>query len=117
MLTVEHHDAIVNLLETNAICIEHRAAPIARESVSVDVDDIDIAGPQSDSLLEHSSAFINQRVDGSFENLSVVQKPRANTGVRGHLMNQLDHVGIRNRFAIALVAVPPLSCFLAEATH
>ena len=55
--------AVVDLLQADAVGVEHRAAAPGREAVAGQVDDVDVGGAQREALLEDARAFVDQRVD------------------------------------------------------
>src|SRR4029453_7674239 len=117
VLPVKRRNAVVDLLQTDPVGKEHRAASIAWESISVHVNHVDVSGAQRDSFIQHPRSLVDERVDRSLENLIVAQQFLANAGRGGHLVNQLDDIRIGDRLAIAVVAVPTLPCFLTEPPH
>jgi hypothetical protein len=76
-------DAREDPIEADAIGVEHRAAAPCREAVAVDVDGIDVRGPQRQSFVEHARALVDQRVNRALDNRVVGEGPLCDAGLAG----------------------------------
>ncbi len=64
---LEFQNAVVDFLQSHGIGVPHGAAAIGRESVAIEVDDVDIDGAQGESFFEDARAFVDQRVDAAID--------------------------------------------------
>ena len=69
MLQLESADPIIDLLQANRAGVPHRAATVSRETVAVDVNDVDIDGPLSDPFFKDAGTFVDQGVKRALEDL------------------------------------------------
>jgi len=97
--------------------VEHRTAAIRGETVPCEIDDVDVARPQRNPLLEHPCAFVDERVDRPIENLRVADGATPHAGRRGRVFDQREDFRIWRRFAVFAIAIPPLASLLAEPPH
>ena len=58
-----------DLVEADRLRVEHRSALGRRETIAREVDDVDVARPQRDALLEDARAFVDQREDAALHDL------------------------------------------------
>src|SRR6267142_435387 len=116
MNRVETPHRLQDLVQADGVGIEHRATAIAREAVTVDVDDVDVGCPQCNALFQDFCALVDQRVDAALEDLLVGDRAALDPRfLRGFEDQCLDR-GIGNRRAIAwLIAVPACTGCLTEA--
>ena len=66
------HDAI----EAECVGVEHRAAAIARKTISREVDDVEIGGTQRDTFLDDARTFVHQREHAPVDDLVVLDLAR-----------------------------------------
>src|SRR4030088_3221183 len=95
----------------------HRSAPVRRKSVAVEIDDVDVDGPQRVSLFENPSSLIYQRVNAAIDDLFGGNLPLRHSCLRAPFPHQRMHLGVRTRAPTLVVAVPPLHRFLSVAPH
>src|SRR5712692_4715098 len=115
---VETPHRLQDLVQADGVGIKHRPAAIAREAVTVDIDDVDVGCPQCDALLQDICAFVDQRVDAALEDLLVGDFAALDPRLLRGLHNQRLDRGIGNRRAIAgLIAVPACAGLLSEASE
>src|ERR1700675_3259209 len=117
MLLVELPHAIVHLLQANRVRVPHRTAAIRRESVAVEVDDVDIHGAKGVAFFKNARTFVDQRVDATVHDLVCRNFSLRNFRLRGPLAHELLDFGIRHRAALVVILVPTRAGFLAEASH
>src|SRR5882762_8167899 len=68
---VEGRHVGVDFLEADLIGVEHRAPAVAREAVTVEVGDVDVARAERDALLEDARTLVDKRPLASLEDLLV----------------------------------------------
>ena len=102
---VKFTNAVVHLLESDRVGVHHRPTAKRGESVTVDIDKVDIDGPQCDSLLQNLRTFIDQCVNHSIDNLRVADFTAFDSGIDGGRFDQLLDIWIDRRIA-SLVGVP-----------
>ena len=64
------------------------ARRVGGEAVAVDVDDVDVAGPQGDAFVEDSRAFVDEGVDRPLDDLLGGDRPRRDPGLAGRLLGE-----------------------------
>src|SRR6516164_3554706 len=107
VLFLELPDPGVDCLQPDRVAIPHRPAAVGGEPVSVDVNDVDVAGPQGDALLQNSRTLVDEGVDGPLDDLIGSDFARRNAGFAGRLRGEPCGVRVRRRGAPAsLVTVP-----------
>src|SRR5438105_2022524 len=57
---LKRFDGVQNLVESDGVRVEHRAAAVGREAVAGEVDHVDVGGAQRDALLEDVRALVHQ---------------------------------------------------------
>ena len=57
----------VDLIQPDGVGIPHRTAAIGRESVAVQINDVDVDGAQRDAFLENARALIHQGIDATVD--------------------------------------------------
>src|SRR5437868_1688192 len=67
VLLLELRNSTQHTFQANRVRIPHWSATVCREAVAVDINDVDVAGPQCDSLLQYLCTFIDQRIDRSLD--------------------------------------------------
>src|SRR6266699_1644080 len=55
----------VHVAQADGVGMKHWPAAIAREAVTIDVNDVDVGCPQRDTLFEEFCARVDQRVDAA----------------------------------------------------
>src|SRR5262245_9021408 len=117
MLFLELANSLKYALKANRIGIPHRTAAIGWESVTVDVDDVDVRSPKGESLLENLRTFVDERVNCPLDDLLSGHLPPLNAGCPRCIGDNRFHFGIRRRRSVAFgIAIPAPAGFLAEAT-
>src|SRR6185369_554312 len=102
----------------HGVRVEHGAAAMDGEAVAVDVDDVDIAGPEREAFLQDLGALVDEGVDAALEDLLVADRAALDAPLLGGLRDERFDLGIRHRRAAALlVAIPAGARLLAEAAH
>src|SRR6187399_2031031 len=61
--------------QPDRIGVEHGSAAITRESITHAPDDVDVAGPLRDTLLEDAQSLVQQGIDAALEDLLVGMQP------------------------------------------
>src|SRR4051794_16962788 len=79
-LAVECLDPIENLCQADLIRTAHGAASIGGESVSRQVDDVDVGGAGRYPVLEHAGTLVDHRVKSTLANLLVCNRPPHDAG-------------------------------------
>ena len=80
--------------------VPHRAAVMRRKTVTVDVDDVDVAGTQRDALFQEIVAAVDQRVEQAVADFVVASTSRgAMPALRGFLGEKPLDLRIGDRFA------------------
>src|SRR5258708_39742512 len=64
---LEFTDSFIDCFQSNGVRIPHGTAAIGRESVPVQVNDIDIDGAQRIALFEDTRAFVDERVEAALD--------------------------------------------------
>src|SRR6266851_746149 len=95
----------------------HGPAAVSRESVTIEIDDVDVDRPQRVSFFKNPGASVDQRVNTAIDNLFGGNLPRRNSALGAPLLHQRSHFGIGTRAPVLVVAVPPLRRFLSVAPH
>src|SRR5262249_50650563 len=96
---------------------EHRAAPVHRPAVTVDPDDIDVARPDGDLLLENLGALVHQRVEQALEDLLVRDGAARDAELSRALGDNLLDLGIGSGGTASAVCIVTGARLLAEAAH
>src|SRR6185312_8511504 len=91
----------------------HRTALVGRESVPVDEHHIDIARAHRDTLLEHASTLVHQRMQQAIQDLRVRQGPARDALFRGDGLDQLQDLRVGAACA-AFVTVEPPAALLSQ---
>jgi hypothetical protein len=101
--------------KTHGVGIEHRAAAEIRKAVACDVHDVDVGGARRNALLENAGALVDQRIEGTLDDLLIAHLAALQAEALGLLQHDLgDRLG-RNGGALArLVVIPSRTAFLAE---
>src|SRR5579864_5439412 len=60
-------DSIVNFLQADGVGIKHRPAAMRRESISVEINNVDVDGAEGEAFLQNPRAFIDERVDAALD--------------------------------------------------
>src|SRR6185437_12782960 len=68
---VEALDVLQHALEADRIRIEHRPAAPGRKTVTRDIHNVDIAGPQGDALLQQHGALVDRAVDAALDDFLI----------------------------------------------
>src|SRR5580700_6161459 len=110
----------IDLLQTDGIGVPHRPTTISGESVAIDINDVDVDGPQRVAFLQNPRAFVHQRVDDAVDDLFIGNRARCYTGVLARLPDQAVDFRIVHRLAVGIVFIPagasllPVLSLLAE---
>src|SRR5258708_30629485 len=67
VLLLELADSFINCFQSNVVRIPHGTTAIGRESVAVQVNDIDIDGSQRKTLFGGTRAFVGERVEAALD--------------------------------------------------
>src|SRR5262249_10732444 len=78
--SLELPDPGVDRLHPDRVGIPHRPAAVGGEPVAVDVNDVDVAGPQGDPLFQDSRALVDEGVDGPLDDLVGSNSARRDAG-------------------------------------
>src|SRR6185295_18938938 len=118
VLLLEGADVVVHRRRPHRVRIEHGAAPMNREAVAIDVDDVDVRGAEREALLEDPRPLVDEGVDAALEDFLVGDGAALDSPLlRGLGDERLDlGIGLR-RAAALLVAIPARAGLLAEAPH
>src|SRR5882724_358032 len=105
-------------LEPDLIGPEHRAAPVDWPAVAVDPDHVDVARPDRDLLLQDLGPLVDHRVEQPRQDLVLPDLPPGDAHLARYLDDDLLHVGVGDRGAVALlVAEVTRAGLLAEAAQ
>ena len=74
-------DALVNILQTNRICVPHWAASVWRKAVTIDVDDVDIHGAHGEAFIEDTRALVDERIYTTIDDLVLRDFPLRDTSL------------------------------------
>src|SRR6185436_1685534 len=108
--------ARIHLIQTDGVGIEHRAASVARETVTVEIDDIDVARAQGNTLVQNLRSLVDQRIHATLQNFLVADLTPFDAGILRGLDDERFDYGVGDRSAIAgLISVPARASFLPEA--
>src|SRR5437868_14953855 len=110
--------AIQNGLESDGIGIKHGSAAVTRKAEAVDINNVDVARAQSETLLQNIRAFIGERSHSARDDLVIGDGAPIDAAFGGGLVGQLVDQRIGNRRAAALfIAIPSGAGLLAVASH
>src|SRR5262249_17600402 len=90
---------------------------ISRKSISVEVDEVDVARPRRVTSLEDTGTFIDQNVNAAIHDFFRHDLTLGDVRFKRRLADQFGHFGIGNRPPVFVVLVPAGSRLLAEASH
>src|SRR5579872_5040815 len=112
----ERHDLVVDPRHTELVGVPHGPTMVRREAVAVDVDDIDVARPQSDAVAQEIGAGVDQRVHRALDDLFVAHVAAlGDAGLRGLFREELLDLGIAHGIAAALlVRIEPDAGLLSQ---
>src|SRR5260370_3399348 len=116
-LLVKFADAIVNILQTHSIRIPHRAATIGRETVAVEIDDIDVHGAKGKTFFEDARTFVDERVEAAIYDFLSADLALRNVRFGNPACNEPNHLRVRSWPTLFIVSVPAGTCFLAVAAE
>ena len=71
VFVVETTHCVVDGFDTDQIGPKHRAPPVARETVPVHPDNVDITGPLSQAFFQNLGSFVDERVEAPFQDVLV----------------------------------------------
>src|SRR6185503_20127177 len=113
-------NTLQNLIESDAIRIEHRPAAVGRKAVAGEVDHVDVRGAQRDAFFEDVGAFVHQGIDQSLHDLLVGDRSRLGADFFPVSGQNLINLGVGDRLAricpsSGLVSVEALAGLLPEA--
>jgi signal transduction histidine kinase/CheY-like chemotaxis protein len=109
---------VADRLEAGLVGPEHGAAAVDGPAVAVDPDDVDVAGPDGQALLEDLGRLVHHRVEQPLEDLLVGESPARDAGRLRDLGDDPLDLGVGMGRAIpTLVTVEAGSGLLAEAPH
>src|SRR5579871_3615615 len=118
VLLLEATDPLENSVKAHCAGVPHRSTSVRGKAVAVDVDDVDIDGPQSDPLFQNLGTFVDEGVKGAFQDFFVCDPAPRNPCLASALRDELLHVRIGDcpsgRF---FVAIPAAAGFLAKTAH
>ena len=64
-------DGAHDVVEADHVSVEHRSAAIQRESITGQVDDVDVGCAQRDAFLDDARALVHQRIDAAVYDFAV----------------------------------------------
>src|SRR5439155_26373929 len=118
VLVAKLADAIVHFLQSHRARIPHGSTAVGGETITVDINDVDVHGPQRDALLEDPGAFVDERIYGSLYDLVVADCAPLDARCAGAFLDNLFHLGIRHSSPVVrFVLVPARAGLLAKASH
>ena len=103
IFSFEFLDVRQDIVETNLVCPEHWPAGDFWKAVTIDVDDIDVAGTNGDAIFQDSSTFIDHRIQATLKHFIVIDIVYINgygfPEVTGGPMFWADQIGLDNILA------------------
>src|SRR6266404_3646828 len=67
VLLLEFADSFINCFQTNGVRIPHGTTAISRETIAVEIDDIDVHGAQRIALYEDPRALVHKSVEAAID--------------------------------------------------
>src|SRR5258708_36798086 len=86
-------NTVVNRLQANGIGIEQWTASIPRKAVARTPDDGDVAGARRNTLLEYATAFVDEGVHSSLDDLVGAVNALRDIQAPRRVLKNLDGVG------------------------
>src|SRR5215467_1961872 len=117
MTLVKFLDSCDHRTEANSVGVEHGAAAPRRESVAVEVHDVDVGRAQRDALTEQMSALVHQREDTAIHNFVAADGAPLDARLASGLLDQSGGFGIGRGLTVFVILRPSTSGLLAEAPH
>src|SRR5271169_5448435 len=105
MLPVKFADALVDLLETHGICIPPWSAAVRRESITVDVNDVDVDRAKCVALFEDARALVNESIDAAIDDFLRRNLALPDSGVGGPFAHQFGDFRIASSIPVFVVLV------------
>src|SRR5260370_23279562 len=105
------------MVQADGVGVEHGTAAPGGESITVEVDDIDVGGAQCDALLQKFGTFIDQCEHAPVYDLFRCNVAALDSSVAGGLLD--ERLGFRvGRWIATLVVLRPAAAgLLAVAAH
>ena len=69
MLLLKFANALINFRQSHCVGIPHRTAAVGGESVTVEINDVDVDGAECVALFENSRAFVDERIGAAIDDL------------------------------------------------
>ena len=95
-------DVPVYVVQPDLVRVVHRPATVLREAVAIDVHHVDVAGPQGDAVVEQLGADVDERVQASLQDFTLVEFLAFEAELGAGLGDDLGDRGIRLSLAAAL---------------
>ena len=102
MPLLEFADAFVDVFQSQRIRIPHRSAAIGGETISIEINDVDINGPKGKAVFKDSGPFIDEGIDTPIDDLARTDLALRNTRVGDPLANPPCDQRIWSRAALRL---------------
>src|SRR5258708_7055821 len=115
VLLLEFTDSFIDCFQSDRVRIPHGTAAMGRESVAVQINDIDIDGAQRIALFKDTRAFVDERVEAALDDFFSRDLALRNSRFGGPLPHQLSHFGVGKGMPLVVILVPAGAGFLSIA--
>src|SRR6202035_1449948 len=85
---------------------------MGRESVAVDINNVDVGSAQREALLQYTRTFVHQSVEAAIRDLRRRDFTLPNAGFVDPFTDEFANGRIRRRPPLVVVFVPARACFL-----
>src|SRR5467141_1556082 len=113
VLLLEFADSFINCFQTNGVRIQHGTTAISRETIAVEIDDIDVHGAQRIALYEDPRALVHKSVEAAIDDFFSRDLALRNSCFGGPLPHQLSHFGGGKGVPLVVIFVPACPGLLA----
>src|SRR5262249_5122432 len=117
MAPLEFANPVQDPWQPYGISIPHRAAPMDREAISIQVDDVDIDRSERVALFQDSGSLVDQGIDAAIDNLFGRDLPLLDPGFGGPFSDQVGHFRVAVGPAILIILVPARAGLLPVTAH
>src|SRR4030095_16980029 len=103
---LKRENPIEDFLQADGVRVPHWTAAITGESITCQIDRIDIGGTQRITFLQDARTFIDHDVQAPLDDFFICDGPLRNTCALSRLANEGFHFGVRVRFTVFIIAIP-----------